>query len=248
MTFKILGMRVDAVNYDSVTQNISEWAQTHEGRYVCVVAVHAVMEGYDHPEYQEIINAADLVTPDGMPLVWSLRRMGVTGQQRVYGPELTLRTLSVAAERGIPVGFLGGTQETIELLVNNVSQHFPAVQIAYRFSPPFRIATSDEDNMIVKDINDSGAKILFVGLGCPKQEKWMAVHSGKVQAVMVGVGATFDFIAGTKRQAPKWMQSNGLEWLFRFSQEPGRLWQRYIYHNPRFVLLVMLPLLFKHFP
>jgi N-acetylglucosaminyldiphosphoundecaprenol N-acetyl-beta-D-mannosaminyltransferase len=248
MTDKILGTRVDTVNYDIATQIISGWAQGHESRYVCVAAVHAVMEGHDHPEFREMVNAADLVTPDGMPLVWTLRRLGSAGQERVYGPELILRLLSEAAEKGILVGFLGGTPETMVLLIKNVQQRFPAVQIAYRFSPPFRPASVDEDEWIVKEINDSGTRILFVGLGCPKQEKWMAAHAGRVQAVMVGVGAAFDFIAGTKRQAPKWMQPVGLEWLFRFSQEPGRLWWRYLYHNPRFLILVMLPMFFRRTP
>jgi N-acetylglucosaminyldiphosphoundecaprenol N-acetyl-beta-D-mannosaminyltransferase len=245
---KILETRVDPTSYTAATALILEWAHKRESHYICVANVHVIMEAYDSPDFRKIVNAADLVTPDGLPLVWSLRRLGHPKQQRVYGPELTLRLLSAAAEKGIPVGFLGGTQETIELLVNNVHQRFPALQIVYRFSPPFRPVSVDEDELIVKEINDSGARILFVGLGCPKQERWMAEHKGKIQAVMVGVGAAFDFIAGTKRQVPKWMQPIGLEWLFRFSQEPGRLWWRYLYHNPRFVFLVMLPMLFRRTP
>jgi N-acetylglucosaminyldiphosphoundecaprenol N-acetyl-beta-D-mannosaminyltransferase len=238
----ILGTRVDTVNYDNATKMIGEWAQKRESRYVCVANVHMVMESYDHQDFHGMVNQADLVVPDGMPLVWSLRRMGEPNQQRVYGPDLTLRLLAAAAENGIPVGFFGSTPETLDLLVKNVYQQFPGMQIAYNFSPPFRPISVEEDDMMVKEINESGTRILFVGLGCPKQEKWMAVHAGRVQAVMVGVGAAFDFIAGTKWQAPNWMRPNGLEWLFRLSQEPGRLWRRYFYHNPRFVLMVMLPL------
>jgi N-acetylglucosaminyldiphosphoundecaprenol N-acetyl-beta-D-mannosaminyltransferase len=248
MKYSILGTRVDTCNYVSAGMSVLDWGQKKESHYVCVANVHMVMEAYDSPDFRSVVNAADLVVPDGMPLVWTLRKMGSAGQERVYGPELTLRLLSAAAEQGIPVGFLGGTQETTELLVNNVHQRFPALQIVFRFSPPFRPVPVDKDALIVKEINDSGARILFVGLGCPKQENWMAAHAGRVQAVMVGVGAAFDFIAGTKRQAPKWMQPIGLEWLFRFSQEPGRLWRRYLYHNPRFVLLVMLPMLFRRIP
>jgi N-acetylglucosaminyldiphosphoundecaprenol N-acetyl-beta-D-mannosaminyltransferase len=245
MKYSILGTRVDTCSYESAGRSILDWGQKRESRYVCVANVHMVMEAYDSPGIRNLVNAADLVVPDGMPLVWTLRRLGSAGQERVYGPELTLRLLSEATEKSIPVGFLGGTQETIDLLVKNVSRRFPAVQIAYRFNPPFRPVSSDEDELIVKEINDSGARVLFVGLGCPKQETWMAAHVGRVQAVMIGVGAAFDFIAGTKRQAPKWMQPIGLEWLYRFSQEPGRLWRRYLYHNPRFILLVMLPTLFR---
>jgi N-acetylglucosaminyldiphosphoundecaprenol N-acetyl-beta-D-mannosaminyltransferase len=245
MDSAILGIRIDPISLDHAVVRTMEWACSAETHYVCVANVHMVMEAYDSPDFRNVVNAADLVVPDGMPLVWKLRRMGYAGQERVYGPELTLRLLLAAAEKGIPVGFLGGTQETIELLTKNVSQRFPALHVAYRFSPPFRPVSVDEDKLIVKEINDSGARILFVGLGCPKQERWMAEHKGRIRAVMVGVGAAFDFIAGTKRQAPKWIQSMGLEWLFRFGQEPGRLWQRYLYHNPRFVFLVMLPVLFR---
>ena len=245
MSPSILGMRVDTVNYDNTTQMIGDWAYEHKSRYVCVANVHMAMEAYDSPDFRTVVNAADLVVPDGMPLVWSLRRIGFHKQERVYGPDLTLRLLASAMEKEIPVGFLGSKPETLEVLVKKVKRQFPGTQIAYVTSPPFRPISPEEDEVIVQEINDSGVGILFVGLGCPKQEMWMAAHVGQVQAVMVGVGAAFDFIAGTKQQAPKWIQSIGLEWLFRLSQEPGRLWWRYFYHNPRFIFLAMLPLLFR---
>jgi N-acetylglucosaminyldiphosphoundecaprenol N-acetyl-beta-D-mannosaminyltransferase len=242
---KILGTHIDPTSYSAATEMIICWARKIESRYVCVANVHMIMETYDSLDFRHVVNSADMVVPDGMPLVWTLRQLGSTNQERVYGPELTLRLLSSAAEKGIPIGFLGGTAETLELLARNVRERFPGVQIAYSVSLPFRLVSPEEDEVTVKEINESGVGILFVGLGCPKQERWMAEHKGRIRAVMVGVGAAFDFIAGTKRQAPKWMQSTGLEWLFRFSQEPGRLWQRYLYHNPRFILLVMLPVLFR---
>lgn len=248
MRINLIGTDLDSTTYADANASILDWAFNHESRYVCVANVHMVMEGYDHPEFRSMVNQADLVTPDGVPLVWSLRRMGMRDQKRVYGPELTLRLLATAEENEIPVGFFGGEPETLDLLVKNVHQQFPGVQIAYTFSPPFRPISLEEDELIVKGINDSGARILFVGLGCPKQEKWMAAHVGQVQTVMVGVGAAFDFIAGTKQKAPGWMQSIGMEWLFRLGQEPGRLWRRYFYHNPRFIILVMLPLLFRCSP
>jgi N-acetylglucosaminyldiphosphoundecaprenol N-acetyl-beta-D-mannosaminyltransferase len=248
METKILGMRIDPTRYDQAITRILEWTLSGGSRYVCVANVHMVMEGYDSPDFCKVVNAADLVVPDGMPLVWTLRQQGFTGQERVYGPELTLRLLSAAVEKGVPVGFLGSTPETLDLLVENVHQRFPGMRITYAFSPPFRPISLEEDELIVKEINDSGARILFVGLGCPKQEKWMAAHAGSVDAVMVGVGAAFDFIAGTKQKAPGWVQSIGMEWLFRLGQEPDRLWRRYMYHNPRFIALVMIPLLFRHSP
>jgi N-acetylglucosaminyldiphosphoundecaprenol N-acetyl-beta-D-mannosaminyltransferase len=242
----ILGMRVDPTSYGQAVSQILDWAHAAGSRTVCVANVHMVMEGYDSPDFRNVVNAADLVVPDGMPLVWTLRQKGFTGQERVYGPDLTLRLLASAEENGIPIGFFGSTPETLGLLVKNVHQQFPGVQIAYTFSPPFRPISPEEDELIVKEINTSGIRILFVGLGCPKQEKWMAAHVGQVQTVMVGVGAAFDFIAGTRQQAPKWIQSIGMEWLFRLGQEPGRLWRRYLYHNPRFIFLVMLPLLRRY--
>lgn len=248
METTILGMRVDPTSYGQTVSQILDWKHAAGGCTVCVANVHMVMEAHDSPDFRAVVNAADLVVPDGMPLVWTLRRLGYAGQERVYGPELTLRLLSAAEENEIPVGFFGGEPETLDLLVKNVHQQFPGVQIAYTFSPPFRPITLEEDEAIIKEINDSRAGILFVGLGCPKQEKWMAAHVGHVQTVMVGVGAAFDFIAGTKKKAPRWMQSIGMEWLFRLGQEPGRLWRRYFYHNPRFILLVMLPLLFRYSP
>jgi N-acetylglucosaminyldiphosphoundecaprenol N-acetyl-beta-D-mannosaminyltransferase len=145
---------------------------------------------------------------------------------------------------GMPlVGFYGGSQETLQQLLDILKRRNPALKVKYAYSPPFREPSMGEDDAITRDINASGTSILFVGLGCPKQERWMAGHKGKIQVVMLGVGAAFDFLAGAKRQAPRWMQGIGLEWLYRLSQEPGRLWRRYLYHNPRFIVLVLLQLL-----
>ena len=239
----ILGMRVDVTSYSDSIERVLSWAVAGESRYVCVANVHMVMEAFDSPEFRGIVNAADLVTPDGMPLVWMLRRLGVRGQTRVYGPELTLRLCEAAAQRGIAVGFYGGTEEALASLVANLRERFPNLRVAYAYSPPFRPLTPEEDEEIVKAINASGARILFVGLGCPKQERWMAAHNGKVQAVMLGVGAAFDLHAGKVRQAPAWMQRAGLEWFFRLLMEPRRLWKRYLKHNPRFIVLAALQLL-----
>ena len=146
------------------------------------------------------------------------------------------------ATQKITVGFYGGTVETLEQLTTLFEKKYPELKIAYSYSPPFRSMTAEEDEAIIRTVNASGTQILFVGLGCPKQERWMAAHRDKIQAVMLGVGAAFDFYAGNKRQAPLWMQRNGLEWLFRFSQEPTRLWRRYLYHNPRFIVLAIMQL------
>jgi N-acetylglucosaminyldiphosphoundecaprenol N-acetyl-beta-D-mannosaminyltransferase len=178
-----------------------------------------------------------------MPLVWLLRLKGVKKQTRVYGPTLMLHVLGLAAREKIPVGLYGGDNSTLEILEALMLERFPGLLVVYKFSPPFRPLDKQESTQIIENIAASGARILFVGLGCPKQEIWMAEHNGKVQAVMLGVGAAFDFLAGTKPQAPGWMQAVGLEWFFRFTHEPRRLARRYLYNNPRFLFLSAADLL-----
>ena len=213
-----------------------------------VANVHMVMEAYDDPAFREAVNRADLVTPDGMPLVWVLQRKGFDLKDRVYGPTLTLWVLEAAARQGVPVGFYGGRPDVLDALIDTVQARFPALRILFRESPPFRALSDAEDQAVVQAINAAGARLLFVGLGCPKQEQWMDAHAGSgangVRAVMLGVGAAFDFHAGTLRQAPAWMQARGLEWLFRLAVEPRRLWKRYLKHNPRFAVLALRELLF----
>ncbi len=239
----IVGTRVDEASYDAATAQILAWAQAENSRYICVATTHSLMEAYDSPGFREVISQADLVTPDGMPLVWMLRLKGQRGQQRVYGPTLMLRVLEAAERERIPVGLYGSTPEVTQLLVKRLAIQFPNLKIAYTFSPPFRELTSQEDDEAICNIIESGVRILFVGLGCPKQERWMAAHRGRIPVVMIGVGAAFDFHAGFKKQAPVWMQNLGLEWLFRLIHEPRRLWKRYLYHNPRFAILAVAELL-----
>lgn len=231
----ILGIQVDPAGYPEVTECIASWASAGESRYVCVANVHMVMEAHKDPVFREIVNAADLIVPDGMPLVWMLRRMGFSGQGRVAGPDLTLCLAREAERRNLPVGFYGSTRKTLERLVDHFSQRFPHLPVRYAFSPPFRPLTPEEDEGIIEDIQTSGVRLLFVGLGCPKQERWMAQHKGRVPAVMLGVGAAFDFHAGTLRRAPRWMQDSGLEWLHRLCSEPKRLWKRYLVNNTLFI-------------
>jgi N-acetylglucosaminyldiphosphoundecaprenol N-acetyl-beta-D-mannosaminyltransferase len=239
---KIIGSRVDPISYAQAVQQVITWAQHHESRYVCAANVHMLMEAYDSSAFQNVVNTADLVTPDGMPLVWMLQHLGYPQQERVYGPELTMKLIEAAATQGIAIGFYGGTVETLVQLTSSFKKKYPNLKIAYSYSPPFRQLTAEEDESVIRAVNSSGTKILFIGLGCPKQEHWMAAHRDKIQAVMLGVGVAFDFHAGKKRQAPLWMQRGGLEWLFRFSQEPTRLWRRYLYHNPRFLILAIMQL------
>lgn len=239
----ILGVNVAATNYPDAVIRILGWTDIRQSRYACVINVHTVMEAFDDASFMALVNKADLVVPDGMPLVWMLRLMGHRLKDRVYGPTLTLRVLEAAEREHVPVGFFGGKPGALNALVRNMGERFPRLDIAYRNSPPFRELTQFENDQVARDINASGARILFVGLGCPRQERWMAAQKGRVRAVMLGVGAAFDFHAGTLRQAPRWMQDKGLEWLFRLGVEPRRLWGRYLKNNPRFVFYSILQLL-----
>jgi N-acetylglucosaminyldiphosphoundecaprenol N-acetyl-beta-D-mannosaminyltransferase len=240
---KILGLRVDGTSYPAATREIIRAAKEGQAGYVCVANVHMVMEAYDDRTYQEVVNRARLVTPDGVPLVWSLRQMGVAKPTRVYGPDLTLWVLEAAARQGVRVGFYGSTEAVLERLLRAVRERFPALEVAFAYSPPFTPVAREQEEALIRRINESGAQILFVGLGCPKQERWMAGNESRIQAIMLGVGAAFDFLAGSKPQAPAIMQRLGLEWVFRFATEPRRLWKRYMKHNPRFVFLMTRQLL-----
>jgi N-acetylglucosaminyldiphosphoundecaprenol N-acetyl-beta-D-mannosaminyltransferase len=239
----VLGMRVDPTSYESASQVIVDWAREKSPRYVCVANVYNVMTAHDCSEFRRATNGADLVTPDGMPLVWSLKALGHRGATRVYGPDLTQVLIARAASSGISIGFYGGTREAVQLLRNAVQFRYPRLKVDYAFSPPFRPLTPEEDEDVVREINRSEVSILFVGLGTPRQDYWMAAHKGRVRPVMVGVGAAFDFLAGTKAQAPRWMMHAGMEWFFRLITEPRRMWKRYLTHNPRFVVLFGLQLL-----
>jgi len=235
-------MRVHAGTYTTSAERIIGWATGAFPSFVCVANVHMTMEAHDSPEFKRIVNSADMVTSDGMPLVWMLRRLGLPDAERVYGPTLTLHVCEAAAAEEVPVGFYGGSPEAVEGLVAELSNRFPSLDVRYAFSPPFRDLTPEEDARIVRDIASSGARILFVGLGCPKQERWMATHKERLALVQIGVGAAFDFHAGKVKQAPSWMQERGLEWLFRLLVEPRRLWKRYLYNNPRFLALAAMQL------
>lgn len=232
-------MHVDVTSYPDAAGRVLSWAAEGLSRYVCAANVHMVMESHDNRAFQNVVNGADLVTPDGVPLVWALKLLGVSDATRVYGPDLTLHVCKAAAEQGIPIGLYGGTPESLEAFVTFLETNYPGIIINCTIAPPFRPLTPEEDERYTTQINTSGVRILFVGIGCPKQEKWMAAHKDKISAVMLGVGAAFDFHTGRVKQAPSWMQSMGLEWFFRLLMEPKRLWKRYFKHNPRFVMLFL---------
>jgi N-acetylglucosaminyldiphosphoundecaprenol N-acetyl-beta-D-mannosaminyltransferase len=202
-----------------------------------------VMETFDSEPFRQVVNGADLVTPDGRPLVWALRSLGVRGASQVRGTDLTTHVVERAVRENVPIGLYGGTPQLLDSFVDELERRYPGVRVVCRIAPPFRPLTPEEDDAATREILSSGARIVFVGIGCPKQENWMAEHKGRIPAVMLGVGAAFDFHTGRVRQAPRWMQVSGLEWIFRLMMDPRRLWKRYAKHNPRFVGLFLLQLL-----
>jgi N-acetylglucosaminyldiphosphoundecaprenol N-acetyl-beta-D-mannosaminyltransferase len=243
ITRPILGVNIAVSNYDEMIQKSLLWAQERQSRALFFAAVHMVMEAVDNPVFRGRLNDADVVFPDGVPLVWALRALGERRAQRVCGPDATELVLAAAERAGVSVGFYGGSQATLDSLVAAVRLRHPDLDIVFHESPPFRALTPEEDLAVVDRIASSGVRMLFVGLGCPKQENWVMEHMGRVHAVMFSVGAAFDFIAGSQHRAPRWMQRCGLEWVFRFASEPRRLAWRYLKHNPRFVIKFLWQLL-----
>jgi N-acetylglucosaminyldiphosphoundecaprenol N-acetyl-beta-D-mannosaminyltransferase len=235
----VLGVAVSVVTLESATERIAGWVRSRDRRYVCVTGVHGVMESQRDPALRTIHNESGLTTPDGMPMVWAARRAGASEVTRVYGPDLMRAVLGVAAANGWSSYFYGGRPEVTERLAGRLSAQIPGLAVAGMRSPPYRALTEAEDAADVAAINASGADLVWVGLSTPKQERWMAAHRDRLQApVLLGVGAAFDLLAGTLRQAPPWMQRSGLEWSYRLAREPRRLWRRYLRNNPAFVAAI----------
>ena len=241
---QVIGAFVDALSWDEALERISAWAASRESRYVCLCNAHMVVSTTQDPDFRRVVNEADMAAPDGVPVAWMLRRLGFCGQQRISGSNLMWRYFALAESRGAAVYFYGSTDATLTLLRARLRAAFPGLRIAGTYSPPFRALTAEEDAADVARINDSGAGAVFVGLGCPKQEKWMAAHRGRIRAVMFGVGAAFEFHAGVINRAPLWMRRLGLEWLHRLCSEPRRLWKRYLVTNTLFILGATRQLLF----
>jgi len=234
-TGSVLGAQIDALSWDAAMARLLGWAHARESRYVTICNVHVVVSASRDAAYRDIINGSDMATPDGAPVAWMLRRQGFAGQTRISGPDLMWVLCERAAKENLPVYCYGSTGATLGLLDARLREAFPGLRVTME-SPPFRALSADEDAAAVERINASGAGIVFVGLGCPKQERWMAEHRGRINAVMIGVGAAFDFHAGTVQRAPAWMRDNGLEWLHRLLSEPVRLWKRYLVTNTLFIV------------
>jgi N-acetylglucosaminyldiphosphoundecaprenol N-acetyl-beta-D-mannosaminyltransferase len=233
----ILGVQVSAITIPRALDTIASWIAERKQRYVCITGAHGVMESQRNEALRAIHNQAGLVTPDGMPLVWMSRLLGQPQTRRVYGPDLMRALSALSAKRGYRQFYYGGDAGVADTLAAALTQTYPGLDVAGTLSPPFRPLTNEEDLDIVDQINAAKPDIVWVGLSTPKQEYWMAAHVGRLDApVLIGVGAAFDFLAGRKAQAPLWMQRNGLEWLFRLGQEPRRLFRRYLWIVPGFLI------------
>lgn len=231
----VLDSHIDALSWEETISRISGWASSRQSRFVTLCNVHSVVTASQDASFHRVIAQADLALPDGAPVAWALRREGFASQQRLNGPDLMWRYLAHAEQTGQSVFFYGSTQQTLDLLRARIEGQFPDLKIAGMESPPYRELSAEEDQAYVDQINQSGANVVFIGLGCPKQEAWMASHRGRIRAVMLGVGAAFDYHAGTIQRAPLWMQKSGLEWLHRLCSEPRRLFKRYLHTNSVFV-------------
>ena len=239
-TRDIVGVPVSMVDYERTTQVMDRLVTTRERGYVCVAPVHAVMEAQDDPEMLAALRGATLVVPDGIPVVWAANLLGESPRldDRVYGPELMLRFSALCAERGHRVWLYGGRdQGSLAQLALALRERYPGIQIVGGYSPPFRALSPEEERSVADQINAAQPDVVWVGIGVPKQEKWMANMRDRLEVpVMCGVGAAFDFHAGRVSMAPSWMQQRGLEWVYRTAQEPRRLLGRYLRTNPRFVV------------
>lgn len=235
-TVPVLGAPIDVISMSDAITRITTWGAARESRYVCICNVHSVVTASGNAEFKQLLDGADLATPDGAPVAWAMRRSGATNQERVTGPDLMLAYFDHAERNGEAVLLYGSTESTLAAIQTRVAARWPNLRIVGAISPPFRPLSPAEDRAFVDAINASGASTVWVGLGCPKQEKWMAEHRGQVFAPMIGVGAAFDFLAGSVKRAPPWMRNSGLEWLHRLLSEPRRLWRRYLVTNTLFVI------------
>ncbi|HKV61108.1 MAG TPA: WecB/TagA/CpsF family glycosyltransferase [Candidatus Acidoferrum sp.] len=241
-TFDVLGVRTHAVQIEEVVHRMQIWIRERDRCHsIAATSMHGIVEAQRDSSFKALLYAMDLVVPDGMPLVWLGRRQGYHLRRRVYGPNLLLAFCEKSVQEGHRHFFLGGEPGVPERLAESLKTRFPGLHVAGTCSPPFRQLNASEDEELVELINRAAPDVLWVGLGAPKQERWMHEHKSRLRVpVMVGVGAAFDMFSGKRRQAPLWMREHGLEWLFRLIQEPGRLWRRYLVYGAQFVACVAL--------
>lgn len=243
----VISIAVSVGGYKEFLTNITAAAKMKTSQYVCIANVHMLVEGHNDRSFAEIVSNADYITPDGMPLTWAMRLLYGIRQDRVTGMDLLPDLLSQASRLKLPVYFYGGTEKMLTATGEYLKVRYPDVQVAGMYSPPFRELTEDEEEEVVRKINASGAAFLFVVLGCPKQEKWIAAMKGRIDTMMVAVGGAVPVMIGWHKRAPKWMQKRGLEWVYRLILEPRRLFKRYAVTNTKFFFLLLKAVLQKNF-
>lgn len=234
-TCNILGVNIAAINMEWLLAYLAQNLSDIKGDYICVSNVHTTVTSYEDASYCAIQNGGLMAIPDGGPLSTVGQKRGFKDMARTTGPSLMGEIFKISAEKGYRHYFYGSTEETLELLYQKLTDHYPGIQIAGMYSPPFRPMTEEEDQAIVERINETKPDFVWIGLGAPKQEKWMAAHHGQIGGLMVGVGAGFDYYAENIKRAPEWMQKSNLEWLYRLMQDPKRLFKRYLVTNTKFI-------------
>jgi N-acetylglucosaminyldiphosphoundecaprenol N-acetyl-beta-D-mannosaminyltransferase len=242
-TVNVIGSPVTALSFQEQIDIILQWACASKSSFVCVANTHMLIEAYRVLAFWNVLQAADLITPDGMPLVWMLKLLGVCRPDRVAGMDILLALCQQAPHYNVPVFFVGSQSDVLDRMHNRLTETFPELKIAGMEPLPFAQTAPEEDEALIEQINNSGAKVVFVSLGCPKQEYWMASHKYKIHAVMIGLGGVFPIYAGIHKYAPKVLRTSGLEWLYRLSREPRRLWKRYASTIPIFVWLAFKQIL-----
>jgi N-acetylglucosaminyldiphosphoundecaprenol N-acetyl-beta-D-mannosaminyltransferase len=233
---RILGVNIAAIQMEWLLNYLIQNIKTLSGRYITVANVHTTVMAYENPEYCRIQNEAIMAIPDGGPLSSVGRKRGYINMRRTTGPDLMEEIFQISLRKRYRHYFYGSTEETLKMLYIKLQETYPGIDIVGMCAPPFRSLTREEDEAIIEKINKTKSDFVWVGLGAPKQEIWMAEHQGRVSGLMIGVGAGFDYFAGNIKRAPKWMQSHNLEWLYRLIQEPGRLLKRYFLTNTKFVV------------
>ena len=241
---RLLKIDIDIISWKMALRKLLVMCEDRSSKIICICNVHMLILSENNLILRDTLLNSDMVLPDGAPIAWAMRRLGYYSQLRINGPDFMLHSLSIAEKHHKSVFFYGGTPDNLKKLLHIFSKNYPRLNIVGSISPPFRDLTQDEDESYIHLINESNADIIFVGLGCPKQEIWMHNHRNKINSIMIGVGAAFDFHSGSIKRAPLWIRKYGLEWLHRLSIDPGRLWRRYFFTNSQFLLKVAIPLLF----
>ncbi|GAB1790263.1 glycosyltransferase [Priestia megaterium] len=233
----IIKTKISALTFEETVNQIQTWSSNKKRSYVCICNTHSLVTAYKNEQFRDALENSALNTPDGMPLVWGLKMLGFKRQNRVDGPNLMLKLCEDSGAKNTRIFLYGNTDENLKELEKELKAKYPDIKIVGKYSPPFRKLSQEEQESIIRMINDSHADITFVSLGCPKQELWMYKNSQHINGIMIGVGAAFDFIIGKVKRPPMIFQKMGLEWLFRLLAEPKRLWKRYFYNNPMYVYL-----------